>query len=167
VPVCRRRLGGASPEQINALAREQNLDLAARHALRLERARPLLETIRLEIEAARDVALPSSALGRAVNYTLALWKKLARFIQYPELELGNNLAENSMRPVSLGRKNWIHVGSRQAGPKVAAIVSIVETCRRMRIPIREYLAATLPGLADLSIQRLAEFTPEAWAARNR
>jgi hypothetical protein len=52
-----------------------------------------------------EVALPSSALGRAVNYTLALWKKLARFIQYPELELSNNLAENSMRPVSLGRKN--------------------------------------------------------------
>jgi transposase len=50
---------------------------------------------------------------------------------------------------------------------VAAIVSIVETCRRMRIPIREYLAATLPGLAGLSIQRLAEFTPEARAARNR
>jgi hypothetical protein len=102
-----------------------------------------------------------------VNYTLALWKKLTRFIEYPELELSNNPAENSMRPVSLGRKNWIHVGSRQAEPKVAAIVSIVETCRRMRIPIREYLAATLPGLAGLSIQRLAEFTPEAWAARNR
>ena len=60
--------------------------------------------------------------------------------------LSNNLAENSMRPVSLDRKNWIHVGSRQAGPKAAAIVSIVETCRRMRIPIREYLAGTLPGL---------------------
>ena len=153
--------------RIDALAREQNLDHAARHALRQERTRPLLETIRLEIEAARDVALPSSALGRAANYTLALWNKLTRFIEYPELELSNNLAENSMRPVSLSRKNWIHVGSRQAGPKVAAIVSIVETCRRMRIPIREYLAGTLPGLAGLSIQRLAEFTPEAWAARNR
>jgi transposase len=153
--------------RIDALAREQNLDHAARHALRQEQTRPLLETIRLEIEAARDVALPSSALGRAANYTLALWNKLTRFIEYPELELSNNLAENSMRPVSLSRKNWIHVGSRQAGPKVAAIVSIVETCRRMRIPIREYLAATLPGLAGLSIQRPAEFTPEAWAARNR
>jgi hypothetical protein len=83
------------------------------------------------------------------------------------LELSNNLAENSMRPVALGRKNWIHVGSQQAGPKVAAILSIVETCRRLKIPIREYLAAILPGLADTSIQRLARLTPSAWAAQNR
>jgi hypothetical protein len=77
------------------------------------------------------------------------------------------LAENSMRPVALGRKNWIHVGSRQAGPKVAAILSIVESCRRLKIPIREYLADVLPGLADRSVQRLAGLTPKAWAAARR
>ncbi|MBE3087860.1 MAG: IS66 family transposase, partial [Chloroflexi bacterium] len=63
--------------------------------------------------------------------------------------------------------NWIHVGSPQAGPKVAAILSIVESCRRLKIPVREYLGAVLPGLADVSIQRLAELTPAAWAARNQ
>jgi hypothetical protein len=152
---------------IDALAREQNLDHSARHALRLERSKPLLEVIRMEVEAARDASLPSSALGKAANYTISLWRKLTRFLEYPELELSNNLAENSMRPVTLGRKNWIHVGSQQAGPKVAAILSVVETCRRLKVPIREYLAAVLPGLADVSIQRLAELTPSAWAAKNR
>jgi transposase len=152
---------------IDAQARELNLDHAARHALRLERAKPLLEIIRGEVEAARDACLPSSALGTAANYTLSLWRKLTRFLEYPELELSNNLAENSMRPVALGRKNWIHVGSQQAGPKVAAILSIVESCRRLKIPIREYLAGVLPGLADRSIQRLAELTPTAWAAVRR
>ena len=152
---------------IDAGAREQNLDHAARHALRLERARPLLPIIRQEIEAARTQALPSSALGKAANYALALWPKLTRFLDYPELELSNNLAENSMRPVALGRKNWIHIGSPQAGPKVAAILSIVESCRRLKIPVRDYLAAVLPGLAGASIRRLAELTPAAWAARNR
>jgi len=152
---------------IDALAREQNLDHSARHALRLERSKPLLEVIRMEVEAARDASLPSSALGKAANYTISLWRKLTRFLEYPELELSNNLAENSMRPVALGRKNWIHVGSQKAGPKVAAILSIVESCRRMKIPIRDYLAAVLPGLADVSIQRLAELTPSAWAAKNR
>jgi transposase len=152
---------------IDALAREQNLDHTARHALRLERSKPLLEVIRMEAEAARDASLPSSALGKAANYTLSLWRKLTRFLEHPELELSNNLAENSMRPVALGRKNWIHVGSQQAGPKVAAILSILETCRRLKIPIREYLAAVLPGLADVSIQRLAELTPAAWAAKSR
>ena len=150
---------------IDAQARELNLDHAARHALRLERAKPLLEIIRGEVEAARDACLPSSALGTAANYTLSLWGKLTRFLEYPELELSNNLAENSMRPVALGRKNWIHVGSRQAGPKVAAILSIVESRHRLKIPIREYLAGVLPGLADRSVQRLAELTPKAWAAR--
>jgi len=152
---------------IDAQAREQNLDHTARHALRLERAKPLLEIIRKEIERARAAALPSSALGKAANYTLTLWQKLTRFLDYPELELSNNLAENSMRPVALGRKNWIHVGSRQAGPKVAAILSIVETCRRLKISLRGYLADVLPGLADISIQRLAEFTPVAWMALGR
>ena len=150
---------------IDALARAQSLDHAARHALRLERAKPLVEIIRGEVEAARDAALPASALGKAANYTLTLWRKLTRFLEYPELELSNNLAENSMRPVALGRKNWIHVGSRQAGPKVAAILSIVESCRRLKIPIREYLAGVLPGLADRPVQRVAELTPTAWAAR--
>ena len=83
------------------------------------------------------------------------------------MRLSNNLAENSMRPVALRRKNWIHIGSPQAGPKVAAILSIVESCRRLKIPVRAYLAAVLPGLAGASIQRLAELTPAAWAARNR
>ena len=152
---------------IDALAREQNLDHTARHALRLERSKPLLEVIRTEVEAARDASLPSSALGKAANYTLSLWRKLTRFLEHPELELSNNLAENSMRPVALGRKNWIHVGSQLAGPKVAAILSIVETCRRLKIPIREYLAGVVPGLADISIQRLPELTPSAWAAKSR
>ena len=78
-----------------------------------------------------------------------------------------HLMENSMRPVALGRKNWIHVGSPEAGPKVAAILSIVETCRRLGIPIREYFEDVLPGLADVSIQKLPNLTPAAWAARGR
>jgi transposase len=150
---------------IDAMAREEKLDRAARHVLRLERAQPVVEIIRGEVEAARDASLPASVLGKAANYTLLQWKKLTRFLEHPELELSNNLAENSMRPVALGRKNWIHVGSQKAGPKVAAILSIVETCRRMKIPIRDYLAAVLPGIADVSIQRLAALTPAAWAAR--
>jgi transposase len=152
---------------IDAHARERNLDLAARHTLRQEYAAPLLDLIRDDVEAARADALPSSTLGKAAKYTLGLWWKLTRFLEHPELELSNNLAENSMRPVALGRKNWLHVGSPSAGPKVAAILSVVESCRRMKLPVRDYLAAVLPGLADTSIQRLPELTPAAWAARNR
>ena len=122
-----------------------------------------LDTIRVEMEAARSSVLPSSALGKAVNYTLSLWQKLTRFLEYPQLELSNNVAENSMRSVVLGRKNWIHVGSEAAGPKVAAILSVFESCRRLKIPVREYLASVLPGLANTSIQRVSQCTPAKWA----
>jgi len=152
---------------IDAQARQQDLDHAARHALRLDRAKPLVAAIHGKVKAARDASLPASALGKAANYTLSLWGKLTRFLEHPELELSNNLAENSMRPVALGRKNWIHIGSQKAGPKVAAILSIVESCRRLKIPIREYLGSILPGLADKSVQRLAGLTPAAWAAARR
>jgi transposase len=152
---------------VDALARGEKLDSAARHVLRLERAQPLVAIIREEVEAARNASLPSSALGKAASYTFSQWGKLTRFLEHAELELSNNLAENSMRPVALGRKNWIHIGSQQAGPKVAAILSIVETCRRMTFPLRDYLAAVLPGIANVSIQRLGDLTPAAWAARRQ
>jgi transposase len=71
-----------------------------------------------------------------------------------------------MRPVAIGRKNWIHVGSPQAGPKIAAILSVVESCRRLKLPVRDYLAAVLPGLADRPIQCLPDLTPAAWVAQH-
>lgn len=149
---------------IDAEARNTGMDHAARHALRQERSRLVLDLLRSEIEAVQSSVLPSSALGKALNYTLSLWHKLVRFMEYPEIELSNNVAENSMRPVVLGRKNWIHVGSEEAGPRVAALLSVVESCRRMGIPLREYLACVLPGLATLSIQRIHSCTPAAWVA---
>jgi len=70
-----------------------------------------------------------------------------------------------MRPITLGRKNWIHIGSPQAGPKVTAILSVIETCRRLKISARGYLVAVLPGLADTPVQCLSALTPTAWAAQ--
>ena len=99
---------------VDAEASRKALSLAAPHIRRQERATPLLDDIRRQIEVAQFVALPSSALSKACQYVVTLWKKLTRFLDYPELELSNNLAENSMRPVALGRKNWIHFGSPQA-----------------------------------------------------
>ena len=88
---------------VDAEARRRAIGLTGRHALRQERAKPLLDDIRSRIQGAQFVALPSGALSKACHYTLALWKKLTRFLEYPELELSNNLAENSMRPVALGK----------------------------------------------------------------
>jgi len=150
---------------IDAQAREDKMDHAARHLLRQEKASPLLDQIREHILATNKTVLPRSKAGQACNYTLALWKKLTQFLDHPELELSTNLAENSMRPVATGRKNWIHIGSPQAGPRVAAILSVIESCRRIAIPVRQYLADILPGLADTPVHKVTGLTPKAWATK--
>jgi transposase len=151
---------------IDARAREEKMDHASRHALRQQHASPLLEEIRNHILAMSKTVLPKSAAGQACSYTLAIWKRLIRFLDHPALELSTNLAENSMRPIAVGRANWIHIGIEQAGPRVAAILSVVESCRRLKIPIRKYLADVLPGLANASLQHTADITPAAWAAKH-
>jgi len=151
---------------IDAQAREQNLDMTERDRLRQQMARPILESIKSQMETAKGQTLPKSALAKACNYTLTLWNRLTRFLDHPILELSTNAAENAIRPVALGRKNWIHFGSQEAGPRIAAILSIVETCRRLKIPIRDYLASILPGLAELPVSRVAQLTPAAWMAAN-
>ena len=150
---------------IDREAREKGMDHAARDAMRQERAPALLDELRARLIAIQKTALPRSTAGQAANYTLSLWTKLTLFLKYPELELSNNLAENSMRPVAIGRRNWLHLGSKEAGPKIAAIFSVVESCRRLNVPIRRYLADILPGLANRSIRSLAELTPAAYADR--
>jgi transposase len=152
---------------VDGRAREQGLTQHDRQVLRLEKAGPMLEQTKAAIVAARIDALPKSPLAKACNYTLTLWQRLTRFLDYPVLELSNNLAENAIRPVALGRRNWIHVGSKEAGPRVAAIISVVATCRRLKIPVRDYLGSVLPGLGDFPISRVVELTPAAWANRNR
>jgi transposase len=123
-----------------------------------------LQEIRQACLGLSNQVLPKSALGQAAAYTLNMWAKLRRCFDYAEVELSNNLAENSMRPVALGRKNWLHVGSPQAGPKVAAILSVVESCRRIGVPVKDYLAAVLPGLNRRTLSEIANFTPARWSA---
>ena len=69
------------------------------------------------------------------------------------------VAESSMRPVALGRKNWLHVGSAKSGSKVAAILSVVESCRRLQVPIKEYLLTVLPGISRRKHSEAARLTP--------
>jgi hypothetical protein len=109
----------------------------ARLELRRQHAESWAEEIRSECQALLRAVLPKSALGQAAAYTLNMWPKLRRCFDCAEVELSNNLAENSMPPIALGRKNWLHVGSALSGPKVAAILSVVESCRRLKIPITE------------------------------
>lgn len=151
--------------RIDAEARAEGLDALARHQRRQELSLPLVAEIRRECELIQAAELPKSLMAQAAGYTLNQWTKLRACFDHPLAELSNNLAENSMRGVALGRKNWLHVGHELAAPKVAAILSVVESCRRLRLPVREYLAAVLPGLDRRSAVEVALLTPAHWAAR--
>ena len=144
--------------------RQQKLSAEERAALRREHAQEWVEEIHAECKNVRVHLLPKSALGEAVNYTLNMWPKLKRCFDHAEVELSNNIAENSMRPVALGRKNWLHVGSAKSGPKVAAILSVVESCRRLDIPVKDYLLAVLPGMNQRTLSEVSLFTPARWKA---
>jgi hypothetical protein len=144
-------------------ARRRALSVEDRQAQRRELAEEWLAEIRAACLTLVKQVLPKGALGQAVAYTLNMWAKLRRCFDYPEVELSNNLAENSMRPVALGRKNWLHVGSAQAGPKVAAILSVVESCRPLGLPLKDYLAAVLPGLSRRKLSEVAHLTPACWS----
>ena len=149
---------------IDREARELGLSVEERHALRREHAVRWVDEIQAECQRLRGVVLPKSALGQAVSYTLNQWPKLKRCLEHPEVELSNNLAENSMRPVAVGRKNWLHVGSVKSGPKVAAILSVIESCRRLGVPVRDYLLDVLPGLGNRKLTEVAGLTPARWSA---
>ena len=116
-------------------ARELGLYADARRELRRSKSLPLLEPLRELILSARDKATPKSNLGKACQYALKLWGRLLLIFEDGRIEIDNNMAENAMRPVALGRKNWLHVGSEKAGPKLAALASVVETCKRHGIDV--------------------------------
>jgi len=148
---------------VDRQARREQLSVAQRLALRREHADSWATEIHDACVSLRQTVLPKSALGQAVAYTLNMWPKLRRCFDYAEVELSNNLAENSMRPVALGRKNWLHIGSAQSGPKVAAILSVVESCRRLGVPVKDYLLAVLPGMARRKLSEIASLTPARWS----
>jgi transposase len=145
-------------------ARSEQFSAEDRLALRRGHAHSWATGIYEQCVSLRKTALPKSALGQAVTYTINMWPKLRRCFDYAEVELSNNLAENSMRPIALGRKNWLHVGSARSGPKVAAILSVVESCRRLGLPVKDYLQAVLPGMARRNLSDLTHLTPARWAA---
>jgi transposase len=120
---------------------------------------PLLEKLRSEIKAALHGALPASALAKACNNTLALWPKLTRFLEHPQLELSNNLVENSMRTIALGRKTGSISATGNPASRSPQSSPPSKTCKRLDIPIRDYLAQVLPRLAPCGLLNSTNLHP--------
>ena len=148
-------------------ARQAGLGAPERQQLRQQQSAPMLAQLKARLVEIRQQITPGSKLAQACDYALRQWSRLEEYLKDGVLEIDNNWCEGAMRPIALGRKNWLHIGSEQAGPKVAAIVSIVETCRRLGINLRQYLNDVLPRLGDWPAKRVAELTPTAWKAAQK
>lgn len=154
--------------KIEAEARSRNLNADQRLELRVSRSTPIMTALKARILQIRQEISPDRALAGACDYALGQWERMEEYLKDGQVEIDNNWCEGAMRPIALGRKNWLHIGDETAGPKIAAIISIVETCRRLDIPLREYLRDILPKLGTWPINRVGELTPTAWkAARSR
>ena len=145
-------------------AREGRLSPESRLALRQAKSGPILAALKTRLVEVRQQIQPGGKLAQACDYALGQWSRWEEYLKDGALEVDNNWCEGSIRPLALGRKNWLHVGSPAAGPKIAAIASIVETCRRLDIHLREYLLDILPKLGEWPISRVGELTPTAWKA---
>ena len=103
------------------------LSAAARQAARMQMGRPLLDDLKTWLD--EEVFLPKSLTGKAATYTLNQWEALNRYLEDGELSIDNTASERAMRPVAIGRKNWMFVGSMPAGRRAAILMTLIASCR--------------------------------------
>ena len=150
----------------------RTLGLNADERLRHRTARGItgkLEALKAKILSVRSRVLPASQLGKACDYTLRQWEKLMVYASDGRVEIDNNWCENGMRPIALGRKNWMHLGSQDSGPKVAAIMTVIASAQRQGHNVRDYLSFVLPRLADPEFKTgsLPELLPTRWRPESK
>ena len=140
----------------------KHLNPQERFALRQKESPPLLAKIKKKLEEHIPGHLPQSPMRKAINYTLGLWGELNAYLQDGRLPIDNNLTENAIRPIALGRKNWLFVGSEEGGHTAAVLMSFCITCRKNKINTWKYLKDILQRIQSHPASRLAELLPDQW-----
>jgi transposase len=140
-------------------ARESNMSYDQRKELRIEKSLPVLQELEKWMKEQLPEVLPKSSIGQAISYTLKLWPRLIRYIDNGQVEIDNNLIENSIRGVALGRKNYMFAGSHEAAQCAAMIYSFLGTCKINNIEPYTWLKETLTRIPDHSIQKIDELLP--------
>jgi transposase len=136
-----------------------------RKRAREEQSVPLLDALKLQMEATLSQTSNKSALAQAIRYASSRWLSLIRYTTDGQLEMTNNAAERSIRPLALGRKNWLFAGSDKGGRSAAIIYTITESAKMNGVEPYAYLRDILTCIADHPINRIAELLP--WNFYNR
>ena len=136
---------------------------AQRKAYRMEYAKPILDNFKVWAENQVDAVLPKSPLGKALFYMLNHWSALNRYLDEGFLKPDNNKAEQHIRPIALGRKNYLFVGSDRGGNAAATYYSLVETCKNYNINPLVYFMDVLTRLPDCKTEEdVQQLIPSNW-----
>ena len=130
-----------------------------RRAVRNERSRPLLESLKQWLEETLVKLSRKSDTAQAVRYALGRWEALLRYVDDGHLEIDNNAAERALRVVALGRKNYLFAGSDRGGERAAAIYSLIGTAKLNGVDPETYLREVLSRIAEHPINRIDELLP--------
>jgi len=137
--------------------------------IRQEKEVPIIDKMieKVKDRLVKGTILPKSTLRQAMGYFTSLIPYLKNYTTDPWARIDNNVAERAIRPIAIGRKNWLFMGSRDGGKATAVICSLVQTCRALNINPRLYLEDVMRRLMEHPFNRLEELLPDQWLAAQR
>ena len=144
---------------IERICKEESLNFAEIKEVRQLKSIPILESLGKWMKDQYVQTTPKSAIGKALAYSLERWKRLSLYTQNGMLNIDNNPVENSIRPVALGRKNYLFAGSHEAAQRSAMLYSLLGTCKMHGIEPYNWLRNTLEKIATHPINRIKELLP--------
>ena len=142
----------------------QELDEPQRLAIRQAQSAPLLDEFKTWLVSQRRQLVAADVTAKAIDYTLKRWGALIVHVNDARVPVDNNAVENAMRPIALGRKNWLFIGSQQAGERAATLMSLIESAKLNGHDAWAYLKDVLTKLPTWPNSRLAELLPHRWVA---
>ena len=140
----------------------KNLHADERRRIRQARSRPLADALHQWMVQQRSQIVDDSATARALDYSLRRWGAITRFIDDGQVPIDNNWVENQIRPVAVGRSNWLFAGSLRAGQRAAAIMSLIQSARLNGHDPYAYLKDVLTRLPTHKNSQIAELLPHRW-----
>lgn len=142
--------------------RDNNLSWEERTVLRREKAVPVLDQLEKWMTEHAAIVRPTSPLGKAIAYTLPRWKGLSAYTEHGQIEIDNNLVENAIRPMAIGRKNYLFAGSHQAGEMTAAMYSFMACCKKNNIDEAKWIKDVFERIQSYKQKDLYQLLPNNW-----
>ena len=140
----------------------KGLDPESRWRIRQEKAKPMMDRIHAWLQLQRTKATEGTALARAIDYGLRRWQALVRYLEDGRIPIDNNHIENRIRPIAIGRNNWLFAGSLRAGKRAAAIMSLIQSAKLNGHDPYEYLKDVLTRLPTHPYRRIEDLLPHRW-----